>query len=52
MRLGLEELFHSHPAVAARLPVVRDLVRRGRMNPLAASRELLDLFELQTEGTR
>jgi len=52
MRLGLEELFHSHPAVAARLPVVRDLVRRGRMSPFAASRELLDLFELQTEGTR
>jgi len=50
--LGLEELFHSHPAVAARLPIVRDQVRRGRMSPFAASRELLDLFELETEGRR
>ncbi len=50
--LGLEELFHSHPAVAARLPIVRDQVQRGCMTPFAASRELLDLFELETEGTR
>jgi len=50
--LGLEEMFRSQPAVAARLPVVREEVRRGRMSPLAASRELLGLFELETEGTK
>jgi LAO/AO transport system kinase len=50
--LGLGELFHSHPAVAARLPIVRDQVQRGRMSPFAASRELLDFFELETEATR
>jgi hypothetical protein len=50
--LGLEELFRSHPAVAARLPIDRDQVQRGRMSPFAASRELLDFFELETEATR
>jgi LAO/AO transport system kinase len=50
--LGLAEQFHSQPAVAARLPIVRDQVRRGRMSPFAASRELLGLFELQTEDTK
>jgi LAO/AO transport system kinase len=50
--LALEELFHSHPAVAARLPFLREEVRRGRMSPFAASRELLGLFELETEGTK
>lgn len=49
--LGLEELFRSHPAVAARA-IVRDQVQRGRMSPFAASRELLDFFELETEATR
>jgi len=48
---GLEELFHSQPAVAARLPVVREEVRRGSVSPLAASRELLGLFHPETEGT-
>lgn len=43
--LGLEELFRNHPAVAARLPAVREEVRRGRMTPLAASREMLALFQ-------
>ena len=50
--LGLEELFQSKPAVAARLPVVREEVRRGRVSPLAASRELLGLFHPETEGRK
>ena len=50
--LGLEELFSFHPAVAARLPIVRDQVQRGRMSPFADSRGLLDFFELETEATR
>lgn len=46
-RLGLEELFHRNRAVAERLPLLREEVRRGRMTPFAASRELLALFPLQ-----
>ncbi len=42
--LGLEELFRAEPAVAAWLPKLRDDVRRGRITPLAASRDLLNLF--------
>ena len=42
--LGLEELFRAEPAVAARLPKLRDDVRRGRITPLAASRDLLNFF--------
>jgi LAO/AO transport system kinase len=47
MMLGLEELFRRNRAVAARLPLLRDEVHRGRMTPFAASRELLALFRLQ-----
>lgn len=42
--LGLEELFRAQPVVATRLPKLRDDVRRGRITPLAASRDLLNLF--------
>ena len=49
--LGLEEMFQSNSAVAARLPFLRDEVRRGRVSPFAASRELLSLFHL-AKGTK
>jgi LAO/AO transport system kinase len=42
--LGLEDLFHSDPAVAARLPLLRAAVRGGRVTSFAAARELLELF--------
>ena len=42
--LGLEELFRGNPAIAARLPQLREAVRRGEATPSAASRELLSLF--------
>jgi LAO/AO transport system kinase len=42
--LGLKELFHAEPAVAARLPALRREVGQGCVTPLAASRELLKLF--------
>jgi LAO/AO transport system kinase len=45
--LGLEDLFRATPAVTRRLPALREEVRRGRMTPFAASRELLALFRLQ-----
>ena len=48
MTLGLEELFRKNDAVAARLPLLREEVHRGRMTPFAASRELLALFRLQS----
>ncbi len=44
LKLGLEESFHADRAVAARLPVLQEEVRRGRMTPFAASRELLRMF--------
>jgi LAO/AO transport system kinase len=50
--LGIEELFRRHPAVAGRLPIVREEVRRGRMSAFAASRELLGLFHFGTEHTK
>ncbi len=45
--LGLEEAFRRDHAVAARLPALQSAVDGGRMTPLAASRELLALFESQ-----
>ena len=45
--LGLEEQFRRDCAVAARLPVLREEVRAGRVTPFAASRELLALFRFQ-----
>jgi LAO/AO transport system kinase len=47
--LGLEELFHRNRAVAERLPLLREEVHGGRMTPFAASRELLALFQSQSE---
>jgi LAO/AO transport system kinase len=48
--LGLEELFHRNRAVSGRLPLLREEVRRGRVTPFAASRELLALFHRQPAG--
>jgi LAO/AO transport system kinase len=42
--MGLAEMFRDQPAVAERLPALRQEVRRGRVTPLAASRELLGIF--------
>jgi LAO/AO transport system kinase len=42
--MGLAELFQIQPAVAERLPALRREVREGRVTPLAASHELLQLF--------
>lgn len=42
--LALEEMFRGHPAVAERLPALRQEVRSGRVTPFAASRELMALF--------
>jgi LAO/AO transport system kinase len=42
--MGLAEMFRAQPAVAERLPALRHDVRAGRVTPLAASRELLQLF--------
>jgi LAO/AO transport system kinase len=42
--MGLEDMFRAQPAVAERLPALRQQVREGRVSPLAASRELLALF--------
>jgi LAO/AO transport system kinase len=42
--MGLGEMFRSQPAVAKRLAELRRDVRDGRATPLAASRELLQLF--------
>ncbi len=42
--MGLDELFHTSPAVAERLPALQLAVREGRVTPFAASRELLALF--------
>ena len=50
--LGLEEQFRRDCAVAARLPVLREEVRAGRVTPFAASRELLALFRFQPNDKR
>jgi len=42
--MGLAESFQAQPNVAARLPSLQRDVREGRVTPLAASRELLELF--------
>ena len=42
--MGLAEMFQAQPAVAQRLPALRQEVREGRVTPLAASRELLGCF--------
>jgi LAO/AO transport system kinase len=43
--LGLEEAFRQDPAVAVRLHDLQAAVDRGRVTPLAASRELLAIFD-------
>ncbi len=43
--VGLEESFHRDHAVAARLPALQAAVDAGQVTPLAASRELLALFD-------
>jgi LAO/AO transport system kinase len=45
VKLGLEESFRRNPAIAERLPDLKDAVSQGRMTPFAASRKLLALFE-------
>jgi LAO/AO transport system kinase len=45
VRLGLEDAFRQNHAVVERLPALHSAVDGGRMTPLAASRELLALFE-------
>ena len=42
--MGLGEMFRAQPTVAKRLGELRSDVRDGRATPLAASRELLQLF--------
>jgi LAO/AO transport system kinase len=46
--MGLAELFRDQPAVAERLPDLRQEVRHGRITPLAASHELLGIFHPPT----
>jgi LAO/AO transport system kinase len=50
--LGLEKSFQTDPAVAARLPLLKEEVQRGQITPFAASRELLGMFHPQQQGGR
>jgi LAO/AO transport system kinase len=50
--MGLAESFQTQPAVAQRLPALRQEVREGRTTPLAASRELLRLFHPPGSGSK
>jgi hypothetical protein len=43
--LGLEEAFRQDQGVAVRLHELQASVDRGQITPLAASRELLALFD-------
>ncbi len=43
--MGLGEMFLGKSAITERLPKLRAEVREGRVTPLAASRELLGLFQ-------
>jgi LAO/AO transport system kinase len=45
VRDGLMERFERDPRVAARLPRLREEVRRGHISSFAAARQLLSLFE-------
>lgn len=45
VRDGLVEMFERDPRVAARLPRLREEVRRGHISSFAAARQLLSLFE-------
>lgn len=42
--LGMQESFRANRAVASRLPMLQEEVRRGQVTPFAASRELLRIF--------
>jgi LAO/AO transport system kinase len=44
---GLEDLFRSNPAIAARLRLLEQAVEQGTMTPFAAARELLAAFRRQ-----
>jgi LAO/AO transport system kinase len=44
--LGLEDMFRRNHAVGKRLPQLREEVHQGRITPFAASRQLLELFQL------
>jgi LAO/AO transport system kinase len=48
--MGLEESFRANRAVASRLPLLQEEVRRGQMTPFAASRELLRIFHAEPVG--
>jgi len=50
--LGLEESFRADHAVAARLPRLREEVRKGHVTPFAASRDLLRLFRTPPHPSR
>jgi LAO/AO transport system kinase len=45
IRDGLAELFERDPRVAARLPRLREEVRRGHISSFSAARQLLSLFQ-------
>lgn len=49
VRDGLMELFERDPRVAARLPRLREEVRRGHISSFSAARQLLDLFGSKQE---
>jgi LAO/AO transport system kinase len=44
---GLQDLFRSDPAIAARLPALEQAVEQGTMTPFAAARELLMRFAVR-----
>ena len=45
--IALEDSFHGHRGVAARLPRLEEAVSRGQVTPFAASRELLHIYRSQ-----
>jgi LAO/AO transport system kinase len=47
--MGLSEMFRAQPAVAKRLPALREEVSSGHTTPLAATRELMRLFRPPAE---
>lgn len=49
VRDGLAEMFERDPRVAARLPRLREEVRRGHISSFAAARQLLGLFSSSKE---
>jgi len=49
VRDGLAEMFERDPHVAARLPRLREEVRRGHISSFAAARQLLSLFSSSKE---